>query len=166
MLLFLYFTAFHLTPMGPLFGIFRSIQLFLLEPPDLNLQYFNYATLWRYLPKNSPYFTPWLMHPHLNKGLWQWFSCFLYCRIIVQVEINRIASTIASVYFNMISTLLILLFRAFYRYSVIWTPIRLVFMKFGNLSIYKIWNIQASSLALAPYSKCFGTTHYLKGIFT
>ena len=29
----------------------------ILEPPYLNLQGFNYATLRRYLPKNSLYFT-------------------------------------------------------------------------------------------------------------
>ena len=32
----------------------------------------------------------------------------------------------------------------------------LLFNKFGNLSIYYIWNIQASKFGSLPYLKCFG----------
>ena len=34
----------------------------------------------------------------------------------------------------------------------------LLFNKFGSLSIYFIWNIQASSFSSVPYLKGFGTS--------
>ena len=34
----------------------------------------------------------------------------------------------------------------------------LLFSKFGNLTIYYIWNIQASNFSSVPYLKDFGTS--------
>ena len=33
----------------------------------------------------------------------------------------------------------------------------MLFTKFGNLTIYYIWNIQASNFSLVPYLNIFGT---------
>ena len=38
------------------------------------------------------------------------------------------------------------------------TPVGLLFNNFGNLSIYYIWNIQASNFPLVPYLKSFATS--------
>ena len=34
----------------------------------------------------------------------------------------------------------------------------LLYTKFGNLTIYYIWNIQASYFSLVPYLKCIETS--------
>ena len=38
------------------------------------------------------------------------------------------------------------------------SPVGLLFTKFGNLTIYYIWNIESSNFPLVPYLKCFGTS--------
>ena len=55
---------------------FKSVVLFL-------------KIMW-YLLENSQCFSPWLVHPYLNKGLLQWFSWFLYSAGCVNVEVNKL----------------------------------------------------------------------------
>ena len=55
-------------------------------------------------------------------------------------------------------TLLILLLRNFYRYSIIWPPVGLLLNIFGNFSSNKTWNIQASNFSLVSYLKFFRTS--------
>ena len=38
-----------------------------------------------------------------------------------------------------------------------WAPVGLLFTKFEKLTIYYIWNIQASNFSSVPYLKDFGT---------
>ena len=40
-----------------------------MEPPNLNLQWFNYTNFSPFLLKNSLYFTPWLVHLYVKKDL-------------------------------------------------------------------------------------------------
>ena len=39
-------------------------------------------------------------------------------------------------------------------------PVVLLFNKFGNLSVYYIWNIQAFNFSLVLYWKYFGTSQF------
>ena len=60
--------------------------------------------------------------------------------------------------FDKTSTFFFLYFDTFDRQQVIWPPVGLLCNKFGNLSIYYIWNIKASNFPLVPYFKCFATS--------
>ena len=49
------------------------------------MQWLIHITLRRYFPKNSPFFTPWLVHLYVNKGLWQWLTGKKHCQIKLQL---------------------------------------------------------------------------------
>ena len=44
----------------------------------------------RYLLKKPQCFTPWLVHPYVNKGPLQWLSRILQSRSDVNVETNKL----------------------------------------------------------------------------
>ena len=56
-------------------------------------------------------------------------------------------------------------FSLFCREKWFGSPMGLLFNKFGNLSIYYIWNIQASNISWAPCLKCFGISLFDFAIF-
>ena len=43
-------------------------------------------------------------------------------------------------------------------FSLLLPPVGLLFTKFGNFTIYYIWNIQPSNFSSVPYLKDFGTS--------
>ena len=55
------------------------------------------------------------------------------------------------------NTSFFLFFNSFYWKWVICPPIGMLFTKFGNLTIYYIWNIQAFKFSSVLYLKGFGT---------
>ena len=81
-----------------------------LKPPSWNLKRLNYTNIRCSFPKNSLYFTPWLLYLDFHKGLWQYFSQLLWSRIHLNVEISKldwpeqvhILTTLLFLYFNAI----------------------------------------------------------------
>ena len=51
-------------------------------------------------------------------------------------------------------------FNLFCRDYVIWPSTWMLFNNFGNLSIYYIWNMQASNFSSEPYLKDFGGSQF------
>ena len=94
----------------------RDLFEIFFKPSISNWQWLNYTTLRQYLPQSNVFFNPWLVPPYINKGTLYFFSYFQY--------------------FTLKKTLLILLFRDFYRYSVNWPAVGLWYLKFTSIRFF------------------------------